>query len=152
MVALLTINVTLILLENIIYKKDFKIENEAYIGEGKLVNSEFLNGMSIKQAKQEVIKRIEEKNKGFGTTQYRLRDWGISRQRYWGCPIPIIYCDDCGTVPVPEKDLPVTLPEDITFDKAGNPLDNHPTWKHTKCPSCGKDATRETDTFDTFFE
>ncbi len=133
-------------------KKDFKIENEAYVGEGKLTNSEFLNGMSIKQAKQEVIKRIEEKNKGFGTTQYRLRDWGVSRQRYWGCPIPIIYCDDCGTVPVPERDLPVTLPEDITFDKAGNPLDNHPTWKHTKCPSCGKDATRETDTFDTFFE
>ncbi len=133
-------------------KKDFEIEDEAYTGEGKLINSEFLNGMSIKQAKQEIIKRIEEKNKGFGTTQYRLRDWGVSRQRYWGCPIPIIYCDDCGTVPVPEENLPVTLPEDITFDKAGNPLDNHPTWKYTKCPSCGKDATRETDTFDTFFE
>src|SRR6202012_3634244 len=83
---------------------------------------------------------------------YRLRDWGISRQRYWGCPIPIIYCKDCGTVPVPQKDLPVKLPQDVTFDKPGNPLAHHPTWKHVPCPTCGKAAERETDTFDTFFE
>src|SRR5208282_5491574 len=82
---------------------------------------------------------------------FRLRDWGISRQRYWGCPIPVIHCESCGVVPVPEKDLPVTLPEDVTFDRPGNPLDRHPTWKHVPCPACGKQATRETDTFDTFF-
>ena len=87
-----------------------------------------------------------------GKTTYRLRDWGVSRQRYWGCPIPIIYCDDCGAVPVPDADLPVTLPTDVEFGGNGNPLANHPTWKHTACPSCGKEATRETDTFDTFFE
>jgi len=84
--------------------------------------------------------------------RYRLRDWGVSRQRYWGCPIPIIHCEHCGIVPVPEDQLPVTLPEDVTFDQPGNPLDRHPTWKHVACPSCGGEARRETDTFDTFFE
>ncbi|MBE9553235.1 MAG: class I tRNA ligase family protein, partial [Proteobacteria bacterium] len=83
---------------------------------------------------------------------YRLRDWGVSRQRYWGCPVPMIHCESCGIVPVPEADLPVTLPEDVDFDKPGNPLDHHPTWKHVDCPDCGKAALRETDTFDTFFE
>ncbi len=125
---------------------------EAYTGDGLLTNSHFLNGMTIAAAKAAIIAKCEENGTGFGTTQYRLRDWGISRQRYWGCPIPIIYCDSCGPVPVPESQLPVTLPEDVTFDAPGNPLVRHPTWKHVDCPSCGKPATRETDTFDTFFE
>jgi len=132
--------------------EDFSVEKEAYTGDGILNNSEFLNGLSIEEAKKAVISKCEENKTGFGTTQYRLRDWGISRQRYWGCPIPIIYCDDCGAVPVPEDQLPITLPEDVSFDKAGNPLDNHPTWKNVNCPNCGKAAKRETDTFDTFFE
>ena len=128
------------------------IENEAYSGPGVLTNSDFLDGMSVDDAKREVIRRMEAANKGKGTTQYRLRDWGVSRQRYWGCPIPIIHCPSCGIVPVPEKDLPVTLPEDISFSTPGNPIANHPTWKKTKCPTCQADAERETDTFDTFFE
>jgi leucyl-tRNA synthetase len=131
---------------------EFKVEKEAYTGPGKLANSEFLDGLEIEDAKQEAIKRIEGMDKGQGTTLYRLRDWGVSRQRYWGCPVPIIYCDKCGTVKVPEKDLPVSLPEDVTFDKPGNPLEHHPTWKNCTCPKCGGAATRETDTFDTFFE
>lgn len=128
------------------------ITDTAITGDGILVNSEFLNGMTIGQAKKEVADRLETQGKAKRAINYRLRDWGISRQRYWGCPIPIIYCDDCGAVPVPDAQLPVTLPEDVTFDKPGNPLDHHPTWKHTNCPSCGKAAQRETDTFDTFFE
>jgi len=120
--------------------------------EGVLINSDFLDGLSVKEAQQEVIKRIEAAKMGFGTTNYRLRDWGISRQRYWGCPIPMIHCEVCGVVPVPEKDLPVQLPQDVTFDKPGNPLAHHATWKHTNCPQCGAKAQRETDTFDTFFE
>ena len=132
--------------------ENFSVEKTAYTGTGKLVNSEFLNGMTIEEAKKEITTRIEIKGTGFSTTQYRLRDWGISRQRYWGCPIPMVHCDDCGIVPVKEQDLPVTLPTDVSFDKPGNPLYHHPTWKNTSCPSCGKDAQRETDTFDTFFE
>ncbi len=128
------------------------ILTEAYTDDGVLINSQFLNGMTVEEAKAKIIKRCEENGTGFGTTQYRLRDWGISRQRYWGCPIPIIYCDTCGAVPVPQEQLPVTLPEDVSFEKAGNPLDHHPTWKNVDCPSCGKAAVRETDTFDTFFE
>ena len=131
---------------------DFSVEDAAYTGEGVLANSQFLNGMDVDSAKAEVIKRCEADKTGFGTTQYRLRDWGVSRQRYWGCPIPIIYCDDCGAVPVPEDQLPVELPDDISFEKPGNPLDHHPTWKNSECPTCGKAAKRETDTFDTFFE
>jgi leucyl-tRNA synthetase len=130
----------------------FQVGNEAYTGPGKLHNSDFLNGMTVEQAKSEMIKRFEAAKTGEGTTLYRLRDWGVSRQRYWGCPIPIIHCQFCGVVPVPEADLPVLLPEDVTFDKPGNPLYNHPSWKKVKCPGCGKDAERETDTFDTFFE
>ena len=133
-------------------EKSFAIKDEAYTGAGSLYNSEFLNGLSIDDAKAKVIEIFEEKSMGKGTTQYRLRDWGVSRQRYWGCPIPIIYCGACGTVPVHEKDLPVTLPTDISYDKPGNPLANHPTWKKTTCPKCGKNAERETDTFDGFFE
>ncbi len=132
--------------------KEIKVENEAYTGDGVLVNSDFLNGMSVEDAKRKAIEKIEEMGDGHGTTTYRLRDWGISRQRYWGCPIPIIYCDDCGDVPVPDEDLPVTLPEDVDFSKAGSPLANHQSWKYCKCPKCGKDAVRETDSFDTFFE
>ncbi len=126
--------------------------------DGKLVNSRFLDGMSIEAAKEEVAKRLESTNSAAtgrwpsGTCSYRLRDWGISRQRYWGCPIPVIHCETCGAVPVPEKDLPVTLPEDVTFDRPGNPLDRHPTWKHVPCPRCGKPARRETDTMDTFVD
>lgn len=131
---------------------DLEIKDEAYTDDGVLINSKFLNGMDIETAKQTAIKKIEDMGKGRGTTTYRLRDWGVSRQRYWGCPIPIIYCDDCGIVPVPESDLPVELPQDVTFDEPGNPLARHPSWKHVDCPSCGSKAVRETDTFDTFFE
>lgn len=126
--------------------------NEAYTGDGTLINSEFLNGLTVEAGKEAAITQLVKQETGEKTITYRLRDWGVSRQRYWGCPIPIIYCQTCGTVPVPEKDLPVTLPEDVTFEKPGNPLAHHPTWKHVACPSCGKPAQRETDTFDTFFE
>ncbi len=132
--------------------EEFELEGEPYLGPGKLANSQFLDGLGVEDAKAEVIRRCEAEKTGFGTTQFRLRDWGVSRQRYWGCPIPVIYCDDCGAVPVPEDQLPVTLPEDVSFDKPGNPLAHHPTWKNVGCPKCGKAATRETDTFDTFFE
>ncbi len=124
----------------------------AYTDDGVAINSDFLNGLKVDAAKRTAIEKLESLKLGTGTVQYRLRDWGVSRQRYWGCPIPIIYCETCGTVPVPDQDLPVTLPEDVTFDTPGNPLERHPTWKHVKCPTCGKDAKRETDTFDTFFE
>lgn len=125
---------------------------EAYTGPGKLINSDFLNGLSSDEAKAKAVNKLEELGVGTAQTNYRLRDWGISRQRYWGCPIPMIHCQDCGIVAVPEDQLPVTLPEDVSFDKPGNPLDHHPTWKHVDCPQCGKAAQRETDTFDTFFE
>ncbi|ARJ66481.1 leucine--tRNA ligase [Magnetospirillum sp. ME-1] len=125
---------------------------EAYTGDGKAINSQFLDGLAVDEAKAEAIRRIEEMGRGERTINYRLRDWGVSRQRYWGCPIPVIHCESCGTVPVPAEQLPVTLPEDVSFDKPGNPLDHHPTWKNVDCPCCGKPARRETDTFDTFFE
>jgi leucyl-tRNA synthetase len=135
----------------------FKIGDEAYLGDGRLANSRFLDGLSVDAAKEEVAKRLEKEKRGNRPVaerqvHYRLRDWGISRQRYWGCPIPIIHCEACGAVPVPEKDLPVVLPEDIEFDRPGNPLDRHPTWKHVPCPRCGKPARRETDTMDTFVD
>ncbi|KTT75383.1 leucine--tRNA ligase [Sphingomonas endophytica] len=125
-------------------------DDAAYSGPGKLVNSHFLDGLDIDAAKREVIRRAEAGGWGQGATVYRLRDWGVSRQRYWGTPIPIIHCATCGEVPVPRAQLPVTLPEDVTFDVPGNPLDRHPTWKHVACPSCGGDALRDTDTLDTF--
>ncbi|WCR54130.1 MAG: Leucine--tRNA ligase [Wolbachia endosymbiont of Ctenocephalides orientis wCori] len=125
---------------------------EAYTGDGTMFNSEFLNGLTVNEAKEIMLKKLEEKGIGKKTTNYRLHDWGISRQRYWGCPIPIIYCKDCGIVPVPEKDLPVMLPTNVEFTSGGNPLDHHSTWRFVDCPKCGKQAERETDTFDTFFE
>ncbi len=130
----------------------FKVGNEAYLGPGRLANSSFLNGMSVEEAKEEVAQRLGKRNMAEKRTTFRLRDWGVSRQRYWGCPIPMIHCEKCGIVPVPNEDLPVRLPHDVSFDKPGNPLDRHPTWKHVKCPSCGGEATRETDTCDTFVD
>ncbi|MBY0520012.1 MAG: leucine--tRNA ligase, partial [Sphingomonas sp.] len=124
--------------------------DEAYSGPGTLVNSHFLDGMDIEDAKRAVIQRAEGEGWGAGRTVFRLRDWGVSRQRYWGTPIPVIHCGACGIVPVPHDQLPVVLPDDVTFDVPGNPLDRHPTWKHVDCPSCGGAARRETDTLDTF--
>ncbi len=137
--------------------KTFVITDTAYDGDGRMINSRFLDGMTIAQAKEEVARRLEQERAGNRPiaqrqTNFRLRDWGISRQRYWGCPIPIIHCEKCGVVPVPERHLPVTLPEDVTFDRPGNPLDHHPTWKNVTCPQCGGKARRETDTMDTFVD
>ena len=131
---------------------DFDVDTEAYVGPGRLFNSDFLNGLEIEAAKAEAIRRIEAVKAGQGATIYRLRDWGVSRQRYWGCPIPVIHCAACGPVGVPADQLPVELPRDVTFDTPGNPLDRHPTWKHVACPSCGGKAVRETDTLDTFVD
>lgn len=133
---------------------EFAVGKEAYVGPGKIFNSEFLDGMEVEAAKTEAVARIEAAGQGQGATVYRLRDWGVSRQRYWGCPIPVIHCQACGPVAVPEDQLPVVLPEDVTFDpnKPGNPLVRHPTWKHVNCPSCGAPAERETDTLDTFVD
>ena len=132
--------------------QSFEIGDEAYVGPGKLFNSDFLDGLDVEEGVAAAIARVEEMGQGRGTTQYRLRDWGVSRQRYWGCPIPAIHCDACSVVPVPEADLPVQLPEEADFSVPGNPLDRHPTWKHAKCPKCGADARRETDTMDTFVD
>jgi len=127
-------------------------KGEAEAGDGVLVNSGFLNGMSVEAAKLAVITRAEAERWGTGTTVWRLRDWGVSRQRYWGTPIPFIHCDTCGVVPVPKAQLPVVLPEDVSFDIPGNPLERHPTWKHVLCPQCSAAARRETDTLDTFVD
>jgi len=137
--------------------KTFVITDTAYDGDGRMINSHFLDGMTTTEAKEEVARRLEKESadnrpRAQRQVNFRLRDWGISRQRYWGCPIPVIHCAKCGVVPVPKSDLPVTLPEDVTFDRPGNPLDRHPTWKHVKCPQCGGAATRETDTMDTFVD
>ena len=137
--------------------KTFVITDVAYDGEGRMINSRFLDGRSIEEAKEEVAKRLESATRGNAPigerkVNFRLRDWGISRQRYWGCPIPVIHCPKCGVVPVPDQDLPVVLPEDVSFDKPGNALDHHPTWKHVACPQCGGKALRDTDTMDTFVD
>jgi leucyl-tRNA synthetase len=132
--------------------KTVEIGTEAFTDDGVAINSDFLDGLTVAEAKRAAIARFESEKRGKGAIQYRLRDWGVSRQRYWGCPVPVIHCEACGIVPVPEQDLPVSLPDDATFDKPGNPLDHHPTWKHVDCPQCGKKARRDTDTFDTFFE
>jgi len=135
----------------------FEIGDEAYLGDGVLANSDFLNGMDVESAKNAAADRLSSQvilghPQGERTINYRLRDWGVSRQRYWGCPIPVIHCPDCGIVPVPKQDLPVKLPDDVTFDKPGNPLDRHPTWKQVACPTCSAPSERETDTFDTFVD
>ena len=122
----------------------------AYTGPGQIVNSRWMDGMSVDEAKAAIIAKAENEGWGEGQTQYRLRDWGVSRQRYWGTPIPIIHCQFCGVLPVPRPQLPVKLPDDVSFDVPGNPLDRHPTWKHVDCPNCGEPAQRETDTLDTF--
>jgi leucyl-tRNA synthetase len=129
-----------------------EIETEAYVGPGRIFASGFLDDLSIEEAKAAAIARIETAGMGEGATIYRLRDWGVSRQRYWGCPIPVVHCSACGVVEIPADQLPVILPDDVTFDVPGNPLDRHPTWKHVACPSCGTAATRETDTLDTFVD
>ncbi|MGB3723344.1 MAG: leucine--tRNA ligase [Pacificimonas sp.] len=130
--------------------EDAPIQEEAYTGPGKLVNSGWLTGMEVPDAIAAVIEKAETEGWGDGKTQYRLRDWGVSRQRYWGTPIPFVHCAVCGVVPVPEDQLPVELPKDVNFDKPGNPLLRHPTWKDTACPKCGGAAEREADTLDTF--
>ncbi len=135
----------------------FALKNKAYEDDGVMINSRFLDGLTTKAAFEAAAARLEttmlaERPQGQRKINFRLRDWGISRQRYWGCPIPIVHCATCGVVPVSERDLPIKLPADATFDKPGNPLDRHPTWKHCDCPSCGKPATRETDTMDTFVD
>jgi leucyl-tRNA synthetase len=124
--------------------------SEAEAGDGVLVHSGFIDGMTVAEAKRTVIERAESEGWGQGKTVWRLRDWGVSRQRYWGTPIPFIHCSACGVVPVPKDQLPVTLPEDVDFATPGNPLVRHPTWKHVACPQCGGAAERETDTLDTF--
>lgn len=127
-------------------------EELPYSGDGKLINSEFLNGLSVAEAKEKMIEKICEKNCGERKTFFKLKDWGVSRQRYWGCPIPVVHCEKCGAVPLREEDLPILLPEDVDFTGTGNPLDAHPTWKQTTCPICGGQAQRETDTLDTFVD
>jgi len=131
---------------------DKPFDGEAESGEGVLVNSDFLDGMEVEAAKREIIARIEEQGRGSGKTVWRLRDWGVSRQRYWGTPIPFIHCEKCGVVPAPKDSLPITLPDDVDFKTPGNPLVRHPTWKHVECPKCGGKAERETDTLDTFVD
>jgi leucyl-tRNA synthetase len=128
------------------------VTTEAYVGEGTAYNSKFLDGLPTGAAIKRAIEELVKLGVGEGTTQYRLRDWGVSRQRYWGCPIPVIRCARCGVVPVPEKDLPVRLPDNADFSEPGNPLARHPTWKHVNCPTCGGKAERETDTMDTFVD
>ncbi|HET6236765.1 MAG TPA: leucine--tRNA ligase [Acetobacteraceae bacterium] len=130
----------------------FTIADTAYVGPGTIFNSGFLDGSEVDPAKRAAIAELERLDLGRGVVNWRLRDWGVSRQRYWGCPIPVIHCDTCGIVPVPAGQLPVRLPDDVTFDAPGNPLDHHPTWKHVACPRCGAPALRETDTFDTFVD
>ena len=130
----------------------FMVGSEAYTGPGKIFNSGFLDGLAIEPAKAAAVAKIEAMGKGKGATVYRLRDWGVSRQRYWGCPIPVIHCTTCGVVPAPADQLPVVLPDDVSFDLPGNPLLRHPTWRHTRCPTCGGEAQRETDTLDTFVD
>jgi leucyl-tRNA synthetase len=130
----------------------FRVGAEPYVGPGKIVNSGFLDGLEVEDAKRKVGERLKADGNGESTVIWRLRDWLISRQRYWGCPIPVVHCDACGVVPVKAADLPVKLPDDVDFAKPGNPLDHHPTWKHVGCPACGSPARRETDTCDTFVD
>ena len=132
--------------------QDFVIGDEAYTGPGRIANSRFLDGLDVDAAKTEVRQRLEKSGKGRAATLFRLRDWLVSRQRYWGCPIPMVHCHACGVVPVPESELPVLLPDDARFDVPGNPLEHHPAWKNVSCPRCGGAARRDTDTLDTFVD
>jgi len=144
-----------IAIKQVIFAKDDSdadCSEQAYTAKGVLKNSGPFDGLSSEQAFTAISEALEKGQKGQRKTNFRLRDWGVSRQRYWGAPIPVIYCDDCGTVPVPEKDLPVELPRDVVLDGSQSPLVAHPTFSHTTCPTCGKAARRETDTFDTFME
>ena len=125
--------------------------NEAYSGDGTIFNSDFLDGKTVASAKEYMIQYLEKLKIGIRKTKFRLRDWCASRQRYWGCPIPIIYREDGKVIPVTEEELPIKLPEDVDFSENGNPLDNHPTWKYTTCKKTGMKAIRESDTLDTFF-
>ena len=127
-------------------------DDKAYTEVGELFNSGEFNGLNSKKSQYNIIKYFEEKSIGKKTTNYKLKDWGVSRQRYWGAPIPFVHCDSCGLVMEKKENLPIALPDDVEITGEGNPLDNHPTWKHCKCPACGNDATRETDTMDTFVE
>ena len=131
---------------------DFAIGVKAYDGPGRIINSDFLDGMATEQAATEVIRRLKATGQGEGVVNWRMRDWGVSRQRYWGCPIPVLHCAACGVVPVPEQQLPVVLPDDVSFDQPGNPLDRHTAWRNVACPRCGGPALRETDTLDTFVD
>ena len=131
---------------------DFTIGNEAFTDDGTIINSDFLDGLDVEAAKTAIIQKLEAAELGEATTNFRLRDWGISRQRYWGCPIPVVHCPDCGVVPAAREDLPVRLPDDVTFDAPGNPLDNHTAWRNVPCPACGAPAKRDTDTMDTFVD
>jgi len=128
------------------------IEGTAFTDDGLLINSDFLDGLDVAGGKRAAIDRLEAQGAGQGVVNWRLRDWGVSRQRYWGCPIPVIHCEACGVQPVPADQLPVRLPEDVDFSRPGNPLDHHPTWKHVPCPRCAAPARRETDTCDTFVD
>lgn len=140
-------------INQVVEGKDSWDRSSAYfVDEGILINSDFLNGKSLTEAKKLMESKLLETNTGNVETVYRLRDWGISRQRYWGCPVPFVHCDSCGVVPEKEESLPVILPQDVSFETTGNPLDQHPSWKHVDCPKCGKNAVRDTDTMDTFFE
>ncbi len=130
----------------------FTIGDTAYVGPGTICNSGFLDGLDVDAAKRRVIEELEKRGLGQGEVNWRLRDWGVSRQRYWGCPIPVIHCDACGVVPVPEDQLPVLLPDDVSFDRPGNPLDTIRPGSMSPCPVCGQPALRETDTFDTFVD
>ena len=133
-------------------KQSFKITNEAYVGEGKIINSDYLNNLSIPEAQTKVIDILEKKKIGIKKINFRLRDWGISRQRYWGCPIPIIYREDGEVIALTGENLPIELPKNVNLYAQGNPLENHPTWKYTTCPRTGMKAIRETDTLDTFVD
>ena len=144
-----------IAIKQVIFAKDGGDDDcseQAYTVKGVLKNSGAFDGLTSEQAFAAISEALEKDQKGQRKTNFRLRDWGVSRQRYWGAPIPVIYCDDCGTVPVPEQDLPVELPRDVVLDGSQSPLVAHPTFSHTTCPTCGKAARRETDTFDTFME
>ncbi len=132
--------------------QSFTVDAEAYVGPGRIYNSGFMDGLDVEAAKAAAIRRVEAAGQGQGATVFRLRDWGISRQRYWGCPIPVIHCPACGAVAAPDDQLPVQLPRDVSFDRPGNPLERHPAWRKTTCPRCGGPAERETDTLDTFVD